>query len=166
MSSLGADVLFWLLGGVALAGAVVVVTTREVMRLAVGLGAMFLAVAGLFAYFGFGFLAIAEVFLYVGGVLVLFLFAIMLVHRDPDGAPALGSRPSVVAVLAAAGVFGTLVFGLNGLAGQLTDTMPGPTLDALGAVLLGGLLPQFELAGMLLLVALAAIVAVMSGGDR
>ena len=62
---------------------------RDVMRMALGLGAFLMAVAGFFAYYGFGFLALAELFVYVGGVLVLVLFAIMLVQRSGAGAPVL-----------------------------------------------------------------------------
>ncbi len=61
-----------------------------------------MAVAGFFAYYGFGFLALAELFVYVGGVLVLVLFAIMLVQRAGSGAPVLESRIDVLAVVASA----------------------------------------------------------------
>jgi len=89
-------VLFWALAALALIGALAVVIARDVMRMALGLGAFFLGVAGFFAYYGFGFLALAELFVYVGGVLVLVLFAIMLVHRSPEGGPVLESRWSVL----------------------------------------------------------------------
>ena len=83
--------LLWALAGVAVTGALAVVLSREVMRMALGLGGFLLALAGLFAYFGFGFLALAELFVYVGGVLILILFAIMLVHRTGRGAHAAGA---------------------------------------------------------------------------
>ena len=64
--------------------------------MALGLGAFLLAVAGFFAYYGFGFLALAELFVYVGGVLVLVLFAIMLVHADGERCARARSRASTV----------------------------------------------------------------------
>jgi NADH:ubiquinone oxidoreductase subunit 6 (subunit J) len=78
MSDVASVGLFWGLSAVALFGALAVVFVRDVMRMALGLGAFLMAVAGFFAYYGFGFLALAELFVYVGGVLVLVLFAIML----------------------------------------------------------------------------------------
>ncbi len=158
-------VLFWALVALAFAGALTVVLTRDVMRLALGLGGFLLAVAGLFALFGFGFLALAEVFLYVGGVLVLVLFAIMLVHRTVPGRPALESVHDLYAVLGAVGVFGLLVFMLRPLVAGM-GSAPAVSVSALGDVLLGDLLPQFELAGLLLLAALVAVVAVSGGEDR
>lgn len=157
-------VLFWLLAAVAVVGAVTVAVTREVMRLTLGLGSFFLALAGFFALFGFGFLALAEVFVYVGGVLILLLFAIMLVHRAAPGAPSLTSRHDPLAAVAAAGVGTLLVFVLRPLA-QTGLASSASTVDDLGALLLGDLLPQFELVGILLLATLVAVVSV-SGGDE
>ncbi len=158
--------LFALLGIVALAGAGFVVGSRDIMRVIIGLGAMLLAVAGLFAVVGLGFLAVAEIFLYVGGVLVLFLFAIMLVHRPAEGRPALESRPTVFAVLAAALVFAILVFALGASVTNLTSHTVVTGVETTADALLGEFLPQFEIAGVLLLAALAAVVALMTGGDR
>ncbi len=159
--------LFWGLSTLAIIGAVAVVFSREVMRMALGLGAFLLAVAGFFALFGFGFLALAEIFVYVGGVLVLLLFAIMLVHRSAPGSPSLESRHDLLAVVASAGVFGFLVVFLRPLAAGFTPS-DGPgagAVDALGAALLGPLLPQFELAGVLLLAALVAVVSISGGSE-
>jgi hypothetical protein len=49
------------------------------------LGAFLVAVAGFFVYWGATFLGVVQLFVYIGGVLVLMIFAIMLVHRSPDG---------------------------------------------------------------------------------
>lgn len=157
-------VLFWSLAAVTLVGATAVVLTRDVMRLALGLGVFLVGVAGFFALFGFGFLALAEIFVYVGGVLVLVLFAIMLVHRSSPGVPSLQSRHDLLAFVACAGLFGFLVVLLRSAAPELASSSSGGP-DALGEVLLGDFLPQFELAGVLLLTALVAVVSI-SGGDR
>jgi NADH-quinone oxidoreductase subunit J len=157
--------LFWLLSAIALAGAVAVVAVRDVMRMALGLGAFLLAVAGFFAYYGFGFLALAEMFVYVGGVLVLVLFAIMLVHRAGGGEPALENRNQALGLLAA-GALSILVFAmLSPLVSVLGAENAGIAPGALAAELLGPQLPQFEVAGVLLLVSLVAVVAIV-GGDR
>jgi NADH:ubiquinone oxidoreductase subunit 6 (subunit J) len=156
--------LFIGLSILALVGAAFVVFTRDVMRLALGLGVFLLSVAGLFALFGFGFLALAEIFVYVGGVLVLLLFAIMLVHRSNPGAPSLSSRHHVLALVACLGVFGFLLLFLRPVAPDLVVSPTG-SVDLLGGVLLGRMLPQFELAGVLLLAALVAVVSVSGGGE-
>ncbi len=165
MSLLLSDVLFWLLSAAAVAGALLAVFGRELMRTAIGLGFLLLSLAGLFAYYGFGFLALAELFVYVGGVLVLFLFAIMLVHRTGSGVPALESKHSPTSLLAAAGVSALLFASLMPMTERFEIASFDTSPVALGTELLGRLLPQFELAGLLLLVALVAVVAVL-GGER
>jgi len=155
--------LFWALAALALVGALAVVLVRDVMRMALGLGAFFLAVAGFFAYYGFGFLALAEVFVYVGGVLVLVLFAIMLVHRGAEGGPELESRWTLLAVVSCVAVCMLLISMLLPVTSQfrLDTTVVGPT--ELSTLLLGRMLPQFEALGVLLLAALAAVVIIMAG---
>lgn len=154
------------LATLAVVGALVTVTTRDVMRLALGFGIFLLAVAGSFALAGFGFLALAQVFIYVGGVLVLILFAIMLIHRSEDGTPRLTSRHDALAAVASLGVVV--------LAGQLLaphlGTLGAPeavhTLEDLSDALLGEWLIHFELAGLLLLAALVAVVSISRGERR
>lgn len=158
--------LFWILSAFTLAGAVYVVAAREVMSVTLGLGAVFLGLAGLFAYFGFGFLALAQLFLYVGGVLVLFLFAIMLVHRSEGGMPRIASRPDPLFIAAGASL-ALLVLAMLGPAapkGVPGSGAGGPSRIA--GVLLGEMLPQFEAVGVLLLIALVAVVLVMAGDRR
>jgi NADH-quinone oxidoreductase subunit J len=157
--------LFWALAALAVTGALAVILVREVMRMALGLGAFFLALAGFFAYYGFGFLALAELFVYVGGVLVLILFAVMLVHRSPSGGPVVESHwsaPSVAACVAVAGMLTATLLPATSLF-RADATVIGPT--ELSTLLLGRMLPQFEAIGVLLLASLAAVVVIMAG-DR
>lgn len=165
MSLLVSDGLFWLLTVVGILGAATVVFTHEVMRMALGLGAMLLALAGFFAYYGFGFLALAEVFVYVGGVLILVLFAIMLLHRGAVGRPELESRNRPLAVIAALSLSSLIAVMLRPSVVVLTAATPTGGPGALSALLLGPMLPVFEAAGALLLIALIAVVAV-GGSER
>ncbi len=165
MSSLTPDILFWLLAAVAVIGAAYTVFVREVMRMVLGLGAFLLAVAGFFAYYGFGFLALAEIFVYVGGILILILFAIMLVHRTEAGRPDLESRHDLLLALSVAltsGLVGMLLLPAAERIGVAAGSN-GP--DGLAKILLGSMLVPFELAGALLLAALIAVV-VITGGEK
>jgi len=159
------DVLFWALSALAVSGAIAVVFTSDVLRLALGLGVFLLALAGYFALFGLGFLALAEIFVYVGGVLVLVLFAIMLVHRTESGSPKLESHHDPVAAVAVAGIVAFAGVMLRPIA-RGVPLVRGAGVDALGTQLLGDMLPQFELAGVLLLAALVAVVSIAGGDER
>ncbi len=159
------ELVFWMIAAASLLGALTVVFTRDVTRMALGLGVFLLSVAGWFVYFSQTFLAAAQVFVYVGGVLVLVLFAIMLVHRSGAGRPALESRHTIDSIMVAVAVFVLVVSALQDVGSALTVTpLPGSP-DAISAALLGPMLPHFEALGVLLLAALAAVI-VISGGER
>lgn len=165
MSALAPDILVGAVGAIAVVGAVSVVFARDVMRLMLGLGAVLLSVAALFGLLGASFLAVAEVFVYVGGVLVLFLFAIMLVHRSAAEKPALESRHDVLAAVVAGGTFLMLVTILAPVIRRAGfEPLVGTTRELAGA-LVGSQIGQFEAAGLLLLTALVAVVTIL-GGQR
>lgn len=97
----GASILFYVFAALALAGAVGVVTLRNPMYGALSLLLTFLAVAVLFLLRHAEFLAIVQIFVYGGGIMVLFLFVIMLVNLHRLRESRMFSRQTpVVAVLA------------------------------------------------------------------
>ncbi len=159
------SILQVMLGITAFLGALGVVITRDVMRLILGLGILLLSVAGLFAVAGASFLAVAEVFVYVGGVLVLFLFAIMLVHRSEGAKLVLESRHDLLSVVVAAGTFFMVVSTLGPVASELDPAVMGSGVEVLSDALLGSMLFHFEVAGVLLLAALVAVVTIL-GSER
>jgi NADH-quinone oxidoreductase subunit J len=169
----GSALLFYLFAAIAVGGALGVVTQRNPMYAALSLLSTFLAVAALFLLRHAEFVAMVQVFVYGGGIMVLFLFVIMLVnlHRLEEERRYVAQLPAVV----------VLALLLMGLAGWLLARAPlgepfaGPasftTTAGLGAV--GGhagnseavawalfqrhLLP-FEIASLFLLVAMVGAV--------
>lgn len=160
---MSSELLFWMLSALAVVGAGNVLLATDVMRLGLGLGGFLLALAGFFALYGFGLLALAEVFVYVGGVLVLVIFAIMLVHREQPGSPRLQARHDPLAAVASVGVAALLAAAVRPLAASGVAAADS-SVDAVGTRLLGAFLPHFEVAGLLLLAALVAVVS-LGGGD-
>lgn len=160
-----ATIIFACLSVIAFVGAGTVVFASDTTRMGLGLGVFLLATAGFFALFGSPFLAIAWVFVYVGGVLVLMLFAIMLVHRTPEGRPGLESRHDIASIAVAVSAFVIVFASLNGTLGSGIPQFTGASVDSLSELLLGPMLPVFEAAGVLLLAALLAVLAVV-GGER
>ncbi|MDP2183192.1 MAG: NADH-quinone oxidoreductase subunit J [Actinomycetota bacterium] len=149
----------------ALLGASTVVFAKDVTRMAAGLGLFLLCVAGWFAYLSASFLAVAQVFVYVGGVLILFIFAIMLLHREDQEKPGLTSRHDIGSVSVALAVFVLTFMPLIGVASAVGPVRDTGAMPDLAAILTGPMLPQFEAVGVLLLAALVAVVVVM-GGER
>lgn len=69
---------FYLLGMVAIFGALAAVGARRILRSAVGLAVTLVCSAGFYILLGYDFIAGIQVLVYVGGIVVLIVFAIML----------------------------------------------------------------------------------------
>lgn len=82
----GAALIFYLFAGLAVLSAVAVVALRNPMYGAIALLTSFLSVAVLFFLRHAEFVGVVQIFVYGGGIMVLFLFVIMLVnlHQLPE----------------------------------------------------------------------------------
>jgi NADH-quinone oxidoreductase subunit J len=78
------NVIFYALAAAAIAGAVAVATSKNIVRSAFALLAVLFSAAALYALMKADFIAAAQVLIYVGGILVLIIFAVMLTHRITD----------------------------------------------------------------------------------
>src|SRR5271156_2981583 len=74
--------LFIFFAVLAVASAILMVTRRNIVHGAVFLITTLLSTAGIFLLLEAEFLFIVQVILYVGGIMVLFIFVIMLVNLD------------------------------------------------------------------------------------
>lgn len=110
-------VFFWVFAVTALVAALLTVLARNAVHSAMFLISTLVSVAALFILLGAEFVAGAQILVYVGGVMVLFLFVIMLVNvgAEERGSEVIFNRtPQVAASLIFSGllVIG-LVIGIN-----------------------------------------------------
>ena len=75
-------VLFYIFALLTLGGGVLTITRRSAVHSAIWLIASLLGVAGLYLLLKAEFLFAVQIVLYIGGIMVLFLFVIMLVNLD------------------------------------------------------------------------------------
>ena len=151
---------------VILASALMVVTSRNLMRAALWLIVTLFGVAVLYILLNAGFLAVIQVVVYIGAIAILFVFAIMLTRREMrDHGPQL-NKCWWVAVLVSLLTFGGLLWLLvnwPGFSKTAVDIPAGlDTLHELGTALVSPdayVLP-FEVASVLLLAALVGAVYV------
>ncbi|MFQ5855721.1 MAG: NADH-quinone oxidoreductase subunit J [Anaerolineae bacterium] len=155
------QVAFLVIALLTLGGAVGVVTARSVFVSALFLILSFVGVTGIYVLLESPFLAGVQLLIYVGAVAVLILFAVMLT-RDvmSEEAPFLNRQWSCGGVIAA-----TLLVLLM-LVGFLADwnissaAPPEDTILALGEVLLSTYVLPFEIASVILLVALIGAIVI------
>ena len=87
MSLLGWTGQEWALGITAvflLGGALFAVSCKRTFHSVMGLGVSLVAVAGVFVIMGQALLGVIQVLVYVGGILTLFVFAVMFVAGDEE----------------------------------------------------------------------------------
>jgi NADH-quinone oxidoreductase subunit J len=167
LSPSGAEVVLLLLGVLAVAAAVLVVTTRQLVHAALWLVVTLGAVAGSYLVLTAEFIAWVQVLVYVGAVVALLLFGLMLT-RAPIGRSVdldTRNRPvAAVAALATAAALITLVVdALRSAYVDLPAVTTGGTAEATGAALFRTWVLPFEVLSVLLLAALVGAVVVSRG---
>ncbi|MGD8377613.1 MAG: NADH-quinone oxidoreductase subunit J [Acidobacteriota bacterium] len=155
-------VLFYAFSAVMLGSAVMVITRRNLVHSAVFLVLTFLAMAGLFVMMQAEFVAAVQVLVYAGGIIVLFLFVIMLVNMRIDWRPSRSWQMYLGAAVAALLVLLMLSTAVGWRAGPAAPTdafrASGGNMQAVGDLLYRDYLLPFELASVLLLVAMVGAV--------
>ena len=76
-----ADFAFWLIVGLTIGSAILVVQSKKLVYSAYSLLFTLLGVTGLYVFLWADFLAVVQVVVYVGGILVLIIFGIMLTNK-------------------------------------------------------------------------------------
>src|SRR5512136_2415770 len=76
-----ADVLFYVIAGLTIAGAAGVALSHNILYSAIGLLMALLGAGSLYVFLAADFLAVTQLLVYIGGVLVVIMFAVMLTNR-------------------------------------------------------------------------------------
>ena len=156
-------IVFYVFAIITVSAAVVVVFSKNIVYSAFALLFAFFGVAGLYALMMADFLAITQLLIYVGGILVLVLFGVMLTSNVLDVQIRSGSMhilPGLLIVGSLAAVLLTVFWStdwtLTRELGSVEQTGP-----AIGEMFLTRYLLPFEIASVILLVALigAAMIA-------
>jgi len=155
--------LFYLFAAQILVSALMTITRRNVVYSAVWLISTLVGVAGIYLLRGAEFLAGVQVIVYIGGIMVLFLFVIMLVPISEESKESRFASQKWVVLIVTALLSGELAYFLSKGVGEFA--MGEPTVPAemgvvttnseqVGQVLFSEYLLPFELASILLLVAM------------
>ena len=162
---------FFYFGGVALLCAVLVIVFRNAIYSAMALLGMFAHVAGLFIVLDAPFLAGVQLLVYAGAILVLYLFVVMLLNVGGRG-PALHKQApaGIFLALLAIGELGYLVFRSHFYPKLPAIPHPDvPTLgntETIGMVLYTQYLFPFEVASIVLLIALVGAIVMARGRTK
>jgi len=157
-------VFFYVFALLTLVGAILTITRRNAVHSAISLIVSLLGVAGLYLLQHAEFLFAVQIVLYVGGIMVLFLFVIMLVNLDQMAKERQFNRGWMVGLAAVVAVGAEIAYFFYRGQGsfKLVDaSAPASTVgntEAIANVLFQKYLLPFEIASILLLVAVVGSV--------
>lgn len=154
------QIAFLIVSAVTILAALGVVVGRNILRNALALILAFLGVAALYVLLEATFLAAVQVLIYVGATAVLIIFAIMLTERLMKSGRATNEQWWVVLV-ASALLAAILIFLVGAVEWQVTSVeIGGDPIGNLGRALLTTYVLPFEVASLLLLMALVGAIII------
>jgi len=176
MAPVATPFFFYLLAGLAIMGGILVITRSNAVHSALSLIVTLLSVAGLYLMLYAPFVAGVQIIVYAGGIMVLFLFVIMLVNVERASKDRRFNRIWPIGLVAACTLMGLFVsafvkgsrindmFRDRGmLLPESSNTQQVASLlygevDRMGRYTLGQYTFAFEIASLLLLVAILGAV--------
>ena len=163
MNPVATTFFFYFLAIMAVASAIAVITRKNAVHAALSLIVTLVSLAGLYLMLYAPFVAGVQIVLYAGGIMVLFLFVIMLVNLDQNIREIQFNKQWMVGLIAALSLGGLLLFVIRqGRAifpiTQSAVLPEGQNTQQIGLALYGQYMLPFEIASLLLLVAIVGAV--------
>jgi NADH-quinone oxidoreductase subunit J len=175
----GISVYFWIFSGIALAGAIRVITHPKPVYSALYFVLTVFASAGLFVLLQAEFMAAALVLIYAGAILITYVFVIMLASQsNPSGSTAefiseydAVSREPLIGSVVGFALMGILLFVIFDRAGTLAPQTPPTSIDTdiaategntqkLGVYLFKHQTVNLELAGLILTISMVGAIVI------
>jgi NADH-quinone oxidoreductase subunit J len=156
--------VFWLLTAVILGSALAVVLLKNIVHSALLMIVTFIGIAGLFISLNADFMGLVQILVYVGAVSIILIFGIMLTRRGDMK----GSNPfnnyKIGAGIVAIGLFYLVKQAIYKTNWAISQTPAQESyVEAIPELVLVDLLVPFQLAGLLLLVAMVGAVVLAKG---
>ena len=153
------DIPFYIIAALALTGATGVMLFKSLMKAAFSLMGCLTALAALYIYAGAEFLGVTQLLIYVGGIVVILIFGIMLTRVKIDESPFSRGFMGILLALGLAFLLIGMIYKINWPAFQESETTQ-MHVHEIGVSFFTDHLLAFEMAGLLLLIALIGVIAV------
>lgn len=159
MESVGSIIMYFILAAAMIVFSILAVTSRKILRSATYLLFTLFAGAGVYFMLDYEFLGAVQIAVYAGGIVVLFVFAILLTSKPGENSEKLSSKSRGLGLVASVAMLVIAGYGLitrANLLGSLPE-MENPDMHTIGSQLIGtteasgGYLLPFEAVSVLLL---------------
>lgn len=148
MESVGSIIIYVVVALSIILFSVLTVTTRKILRSATYLLFTLFATAVIYFKLDYEFLGAVQIAVYAGGIVVLFVFSILLTSKPGDNSRSLTSRKRITGLLAALAtlvVAGGALISRCSMAFSSLPVMDNPDMKELGSTLMGAGQGQFLL---------------------
>ena len=147
MESVGSIILYVIVALAMVTFSVLAVTTRKILRAATYLLFTLFAAAALYFMLGYEFLGAVQFAVYAGGIVVLFVFSILLTSKPGDNSEKLASKSKTLGLVAALAMFCTAGYAMVARFMNFV-TLPehaDPDMNLIGETLMGTAQGQYLL---------------------
>jgi len=153
---------FWVSAVASIAAAYMMVASiKNLIRAALALTTVLGGVAVMYALLGADFLAVAQLVIYIGAVMVLIIFAIFMTPGQIDVPGLVGAGQRLGAGAVAIGVGAISIWVVIATPWRIRDTLLDiPTAESIGGLMLTRYVLPFEIASLLLTVALIGAIVI------
>jgi NADH-quinone oxidoreductase subunit J len=162
MAPVATPFFFYLLSGIMLIGGTLVITRKNPVHSALALIVTLLAQASIYLMLYAPFVAGVQIILYAGGIMVLFLFVIMLVSIDRSVRERQFNSQWVAGIIAATALGGLFISvytkGKDIFPEHALPVVENDNTQKIAMMLYGQYMFAFEIASLLLLVAIIGAV--------
>ena len=152
------DILFYILGGLTIGTALMVVLSKHPVRSVLYLVLTFFLISANYVMMNAQFIAIVNIIVYAGAIMVLFLFVLMLLNLNKENEPKHSPLMTIGAAIAGGGLFLVVVAAMRDaiLAAPMIDTNSEQVglVENLGKVLFTKYVLPFEVSSVLFLSAM------------
>jgi NADH-quinone oxidoreductase subunit J len=157
-------VAFYVLAGLTLLSAAMVAMVRDLIHAVLFLVLSFIGVAGLYITLSADFVAVVQVLIYVGAISVLMLFAILLTPRSARDNAAVSYKAPISLI---AGLVGAVIVfvALETEWPKASDDRFEATAAAIGRALLDPYILVFEVASVLMVIAMVGAIILVRPND-
>lgn len=162
-------VIFYILALIMIVSAIASVSSRKMLRSVIYLLFTLIGVAGIYFLIDYNFLAAVQLTVYAGGIIVLVIFSVLLVHHiemELEMAKLSKKIITAIACLVGLGVFLATIYSTNF---NVVENNKTTTVEDIGRGLLsydaGGFILPFEVISVLLLAAMIGAI-IIGKGDK
>ena len=153
------DIIFYIFAVITIISAGIVAFSKNIIYSAFSLLFTFSGVAGIYVLLGADFIAITQLLIYVGGILILVIFGVMLTTNATNvemNTQSLKALPATIVVAVVAALLVSIMISTRWK--QNEAPVPETTVNEIGVLLLTKYLLPFEIASVVLLVAIMGAV--------